>query len=35
MLLEMIMKPSMDQQKFNRVWNYYVYAIKDTYWMNE
>jgi acyl-CoA dehydrogenase len=34
-LTKMIKKPVLDQVKFNRVWTGHVYALKDTYKMNE
>jgi len=34
-LTKMIRKPVLDQEKFDRVWTDFVYALKDTYVMNK
>ena len=34
-LMKMIKKPVLDEDKSNRVWENYVYALKDTYVMND
>ena len=33
--MKMIKKPVVDEERFDRVWTDYVYALKDTYEMNE
>ena len=33
--MKMIKKPVVDEERFDRIWNNYVYALKDTYEMNE
>jgi acyl-CoA dehydrogenase len=33
-LTKMIRKPVLDQEKFNRVWTDYVYALKNAYVMS-
>lgn len=32
---QMIKKPAVDEKRFERVWKNYIYALKDTYEMNE
>jgi len=32
--MKMIRKPNVDQRRYERVWNEFVYALKDTYEMN-
>jgi len=34
-LMKMIKKPVLDEEKFNKIWDTYVYTLKDTYVMNE
>jgi len=33
--LEMIRKPTVNENRFNRIWEKYVYTLKDSYEMNE
>jgi acyl-CoA dehydrogenase len=33
--LKMIKKPAVDEARYQRVWEKYVYALKDTYTMND
>ena len=33
--MKMIKKPVVDEERFERIWKNYVYALKDTYEMNE
>ena len=35
LFMKMIKKPILDRQRFNRVWEKYVFALKDQYVMNE
>jgi acyl-CoA dehydrogenase len=33
--MKMIKKPVVDEKRFEKVWKNYIYALKDTYEMNE